>query len=410
MEERSTAAGTPLRGLQVVEVSSYVASPLCGLVLAQLGADVVRVDPIGGRADHQRWPLAPNGSSLYWAELNRGKRSICVDLRSPDGVAVVRELVADAGTLVTNAGPTPGLGYEDLREVRPDLLMVQLLGGSRGSPAVDYTVNARVGFAAVTGPSQLRTPVNHVLPTWDVTAGLYLALGLLAWDSRRARTGEGAEITLALEDVALVTASNLALLAEAQLVDRPRGRIGNDVYGDFGVTIESGDGTSFMLVSLTPGHWASLIETFAIAKAIHALETALGLNFLEARTRYEYRGVITSLVKPWFAARDAPTVERDLTGVKFLWSRFRTFAEVVADPALPDNRSFARVSEPGLGTYLAAGPPLRNGSGPTPPLPTARLGYDTHQVLREVLGMSNTRLDDLARRGVIEPEAIRGQH
>ena len=97
-------AALPLTGITIVEVSSFVAAPLCGMTLAQLGAEVIRVDPIGGASDFRRWPLAESGSSIYWTGLNKGKRSATIDLRSPDGHELVQRLIVEGdGVVVTNA-------------------------------------------------------------------------------------------------------------------------------------------------------------------------------------------------------------------------------------------------------------------------------------------------------------------
>ena len=125
----------PLAGLRIIEVSSFVAAPLGGMTLAQLGAEVIRIDPLGGAPDTTRWPLAPNGGSLYWTGLNKGKRSAALDLRSPAGQRAVADLVAgsgpDGGIVLTNAG-YPWLSYDALRERRPDLIHLRITGGHDG--------------------------------------------------------------------------------------------------------------------------------------------------------------------------------------------------------------------------------------------------------------------------------------
>ncbi|NIR37491.1 MAG: 2-methylfumaryl-CoA isomerase, partial [Actinobacteria bacterium] len=125
-----------------------------GMTLAQLGAEVVRIDPPGGGLDYGRWPLTAEGASLYWAGLNKGKRSVTVDMRTDRGREIVRGLVTasgdGAGILVTNLSPR-WLDYEQLRAERPDVIMVVLRGSPDGSIAVDYTVNAAAGYPSVTG-------------------------------------------------------------------------------------------------------------------------------------------------------------------------------------------------------------------------------------------------------------------
>src|ERR1700741_3948205 len=96
------ATPRPLAGVRIIEISSFVAVPLAGVTRAQLGAEVVRVDPIGGAADYHRWPVTEDGESIYWAGLNKGKRSVAVDFRSDEGRDLVQRLIADSGVLITN--------------------------------------------------------------------------------------------------------------------------------------------------------------------------------------------------------------------------------------------------------------------------------------------------------------------
>src|SRR6185369_13284754 len=126
-----------------------------------------------------------------------------------------------------------GLSYERLRATRPDLIMLVITGASDGTTAVDYTVNAGVGFPWVTGPASHAGPVNHVLPAWDALTGYLAATAILAAELRRRTSGEGQLITLSLADVALSVAGNLGLIGEAELVAEPRARYGNHLYGSF---------------------------------------------------------------------------------------------------------------------------------------------------------------------------------
>ena len=199
----SAEPGWLLSGLRIVEVSAFIAAPHGGMTLAQLGAEVIRIDPIGGNIDFRRWPLAPNGESLHWASLNKHKRSVALDLRRPEGQEIARAIITapgeDSGFLLTNL---PGSGWMDHTRLigsRQDLVTLRLIGNPDGSGAVDYTVNCASGFPSATGFDE--RPVNHVLPVWDIAAGLYLATGLLAAHRARRRDGAGREIVLSLADV-----------------------------------------------------------------------------------------------------------------------------------------------------------------------------------------------------------------
>jgi 2-methylfumaryl-CoA isomerase len=391
-----------LDGLTVLEISSFVAAPLSGLTLAQLGAEVIRIDPIGGAADQTRWPLAPSGTSLYWTGLNKGKRSVTLNFRDPEGQRILTDLVAASGPgggiVVTNAVGRPWLGYQQLASARPDLIHVQIGGYHDGRPAVDYTVNAGVGFALVTGPEEHQGPVNHVLPAWDIACGLYAAIGVLSAERHRQRTGEGSQITLALEDVALALSGHLGFLAEAQLTgDRPR--IGNHLFGGFARDFAVADGERVMVATITGRHFADLADATGLAGTFAELERLLGADFAADGDRYAHREVIASLLVPWFAARTVADVDRALGGTSVLWSRYRHFTDVVREGVLAGNPLFAEIYQPGVGPVLAAGSPLaregRPGPAPAPPL-----GADTAAVLTGMLGMSAQQVAELAGRGV----------
>jgi 2-methylfumaryl-CoA isomerase len=376
----------PLAGLRVVEVSSFVAAPLGGMTLAQLGAEVIRVDPVGGAADVTRWPLAPNGGSLYWAGLNKGKRSVTLDLRSPEGQRTVADLITssgpDGGIVLTNAG-YPWLSYDALKDARPDLIHLRITGGHDGSPAVDYTVNAGIGFPLATGDEAMAGPVNHVLPAWDVACGLYAAVGILAAERHRRRTGAGRSITLPLADVALAVTGHLGFLAEGQLAAGRR-RIGNHLYGGFAKDFRTSSGDFVLVVTLTARHYADLARVTGRAVVLATVEQALGADFTRDSDRYAHREVIAALLAPWFADHTTGEVAEALAGTSVLWERYRTFAELAADPDTLANPLVGLIDQPGIGQILATGIPLAQPGTGGAPRPAPLLGADTEAVLREL--------------------------
>ena len=126
-----------LSGLSVIEASSFVASPTAGLYLAQFGAEVIRVDQIGGGPDFRRWPVTENNDSLYWENLNRAKKSVALDLGRPEGRELLQQLVRATGQFVTNFPAGGFLSHETLAEGRADLITVRVMGWADGSPALD---------------------------------------------------------------------------------------------------------------------------------------------------------------------------------------------------------------------------------------------------------------------------------
>ncbi|MYV97773.1 CoA transferase [Streptomyces sp. SID3343] len=367
-----------LSGLRVVEVSSYVATPLCGLTLAQLGADVLRVEPLGGAADRTRWPLADSGTSLYWAGLNKGKRAVAVDMASARERARVADLIVRGGpcVVVSNSDRYPELGYPELSARRPDVIHVLLQGRADGGAGVDYTVQAGTGFPLVTGPAERAEPVNHVLPAWDIAAGLYLAIGLLAAERDRLLTGQGRAIRVALDEVALATAGNLGYLAEAQVTTHDRGKSGNDVFGTYGRDFETADGERVMVVVLTKRHWAKLLAATGLTAAFDGLSNALGIDFSGESQRYEHRELISTLLARWFAATPFAEVARLLDEHRILWERYRSFAELGrhGGAELRKRDLFAVVDQPGVGPHLAPKSPIVVDGVRLPPLPSPTVG------------------------------------
>lgn len=388
----------PLSGITVVEVSSFVAAPLCGMTLGQLGAEVIRIDPIGGASDVQRWPLAADGTSIYWTGLNRGKRSATIDLRAPEGQELVQRLIVEGdGVVVTNAAGLSWLSHDTLTDKRPDVIHVQLLGRGDGSTAVDYTVNAGIGYPLVTGPADHAGPVNHVLPAWDVCCGLYAALAVVTALRRRDASGVGARVTLALEDVALATAGNLGLLTEPQVNGTQRERLGNAIYGQYGQDFVSGDGARFMVVTLTRRHFRDLVDVTGVGAAVAALADALGVDFGSEGDRYRYRDVLSGLFATWFADHTADEITAALSGTTVLFERYRTFAEVAASPKVTANPLFTRLHQDGLGDYFAPGLPVAFDGAHAAGAPAPHLGQDTADLLERRLGLTTADIERLAQ-------------
>lgn len=393
--------GMPLADVRILEISSFVAVPLAGMTLAQLGADVVRVDPIGGAADYHRWPVTASGESIYWAGLNKGKWSVAADMRSPQGQELVQRLITASGVLITNVAGREWHSYDTLAKLRPDLIHVEVSGRADGGTGVDYTVNAGLGFPLVTGPTNLSEPVNHVFPAWDVACGIYAALAVVTALRHRDATGEGARISIPLENVALATVGNLSLLTEVMVNGAGRERIGNSVYGTYGQNFTSSDGVSFMIVALTGRHFRDLTELTGTTKAVAALGDALGADFTDEGERYRHRDALTGLFTVWFTEHTAEEVAAALSTTSILWERYRSFAEVVTDERVTANPLFTPLNQPRIGEYLAPGLPLAFDGVYPPPSVAPALGDDTETVLADRLGLTADKIRRLIESGTV---------
>jgi len=400
-----------LSPLRVIESSAFIAAPLAGLTLAQHGADVIRIDMIGGGIDYGRMPRMPHpdgrGRSLYWTALNKGKRSVAVDLRKPQGRELIQALVtapgADAGVLLTNIG-TPWLAHDALVKQRADLISCTIQGNGDGSTAVDYTVNCATGYPFVTGEGSSGRPVNHVLPAWDIACAYQAAFAIAAAVDHRRRTGLGAELKLALSDVAFTLLSHLGILAETELLKQERPAIGNDLYGAFGRDFATADGKRIMVAAISLGQWRALVACCELAEPIAALAARTGLDFDDEAQRFEAREAIAALLTPWFAARGLADVQAALERHKVCWGLYRTVGELLHDDPRVGvaNPVFERIHTPGIGEHLSAGSALRLPAlsrEPTDPAPW--LGTHTDEVLIDVLGLDSAAVGRLHDAGIV---------
>jgi 2-methylfumaryl-CoA isomerase len=394
-----------LSGLAVVEASSFVASPTAGLYLAQMGAEVIRIDQAGGGPDFRRWPLGPSGSSLYWENLNRAKKSVALDLSRPEGRALMQRLAASTGQFITNFPVEGFLAHEKLRAHNPDLVTVRVMGQANGGPALDYTVNAAVGIPGMTGPAEMGdAPVNHVLPAWDLLTGAYAAFAMLAAVQHRAATSQGQEVRIPLADVAIGTVANLGMLAETVQEGHDRARLGNTVYGAFGRDFATGDGGRIMLLAITPRQWTGLVRVLDIAAEVAAIEQARGVSFAtDEGVRYQHRDLLFPLVEERVRSWDRAALEQALEANGCCFGGYATMTEAARDPALVTaNPIFGRTDNSSGLDYPAPGPFVtlpEQARGA--PVRAPRLGEHTREVLGELLDMSDREVEGLANQGVV---------
>lgn len=401
----TTPHAGPLSGLRIVEAASFVAAPSAGMALGQLGADVIRVDPPGGGSDAGRWPLSRDGVSLFWANLNKGKRSVTIDHRRDEGRELLVELVVssgrDGGVFIDNLVGARRLRYEQLVARREDVIHVHVEGRRNGKPAVDYSINAEVGVPLMTGPAETAVPVNHVLPAWDLITGMLTASAVTSALFRRERTGEGARVDVALADVALAGVAGMGWLAEADERRHARARVGNHMFGSFGVDFATADGRRIMVVALTEGQWNALRRVTGTERVFAALEETLDADLDLEGDRYRLRETIASILRPWFEARDYATLEQLLDAAKVLWSPYRDMAEVVAEARCAEDTIVSEIDQPGIGPMLAAAAPWRWNQVNPPARPAPVLSSDTDAVLSEILGLTHAEIGRLRASGIV---------
>jgi 2-methylfumaryl-CoA isomerase len=398
-----------LSGLRVVECASFIAAPSCALHLRQLGADVIRIDPIGGGMDFNRWPVTPQGHSLYWEGLQKGKRSVAINLSKPEGRQLAVDLITapgpDAGLFVTNYPQDGFFGHVALSQRRADLVTVRVLGWRDGAPGVDYTVNAALGVPLMTGsPANGDEPVNHVLPAWDLLTGAYAAFVALAAERHRTRTGQGQEVTVPLSDVALASLGHMGQVAEA-LTSGDRPRCGNALFGAFGRDFVTVDRQRVMVVAITGRQWTGLVESLSLQPDVAALETSLGVSFTpDEGLRFVHRDRLFPLFERAIGALSLADLCSRFEAKGVLWSTYQSLRTALeSDPRLSlDSPLFAMLDHPSGLRYPAPGAAASfQGSERSPSVRAPHLGEHTDEVLAEVLSLSPARIGALHDAGLV---------
>ena len=396
-----------LGSTRVIEASSFVAAPTAGLYLAQMGASVIRVDEIGGGPDYRRWPKAETGASLYWEGLNKGKKSVALDLGAPEGRELLAALAtapgADAGLFLTNFPVDGFLSHERLAKRRADLVTVRVMGQADGGPALDYTVNCALGIPQITGPDSLGdAPVNHVLPAWDLLTGAYAAFSMLAALLRRRETGMGQEVRIPLADVGIATIANLGQLAET-LQTGNRARHGNAVYGAFGRDFLTADGQRLMIMAITPRQWRGLVSVLGLEEAVAGIEASRSVSFAhDEGERFAHRDALFPLVESAVARRNATELRAAMDAQGCCWGPYQDMAQAVRDPVLvADNPLFSAIQQTSGLRY-----PVPGAMATLPaqmretPRRARRLGEDSEEILADLLGLGSGQIGALIDRGI----------
>ena len=397
-----------LSGLRIVEGSAFIAAPMCGMTLAQLGAEVIRFDQIGGGIDYRRWPVTADNTSLYWAAMNKGKKSIAVDLAAPEARELITALICaggDAGGIFSTNMPARGwLAYETLQAQRGDLIQHEIVGDRHGRPALDYTVNAKVGLPYLTGPEDDARPVNHVLPAWDIATAYLAALGILAAERHRRLTGQGQRVKLSLADVALGAMGHLGFIAEVAVNDGERERHGNYLYGALGRDFVTADDERVMVIALTHKQWHGLVAATGLQADFDTLAQRLGRNFDDEGERFSARHEICAILERWIGSNTLAAVAPVFDDNGICWDRYQTVRELVeSDPdCSADNPIFSMVEQPGIGTYLVPGHAMDfSNISRRAPEPAPVVGQHTDEVLADVLGMGDAEIGVLHDQGIV---------
>ncbi len=390
----------PLAGVRVVEATTTWAGPMCGCVLADFGADVIKVELPGGEVGRRLPPFVPGGLSSFYLTVNRNKRSVTLDLRRPEGRELFLRLCARADVVVENFRPGTmaewGVGYAEVRAVRPDVIYVSISGyGQFGPdcdrPAYDPIAQAASGWLSLNGEPD-GAPVKAPTFIGDDLGGLHGALGALAALRHRDRTGEGQHVDVSLLDALLFQSNGYPTLAALGL---PLERLGSQfqVGAPAGV-FRCADGWILAGV-LLDAHWRVL------AGLIGRPDLAEHPDWATGAARVARRAHANALLAGWLAARAADETVELLLRNGLVGSRVRSYAEAAADPHVRERDMLQPTRQEDGRTVPVVGPVHKLSRTPVAVRSAApSLGAHTADVLGEI-GVDADTLVRLRTSGVV---------
>jgi crotonobetainyl-CoA:carnitine CoA-transferase CaiB-like acyl-CoA transferase len=374
-----------LAGIRVVDLSRILSGPFCSMFLADMGAEVIKIEDVGEGDPVRRQGILRNGYSLYFASFNRNKRSMTLDLRSAQGKEILRKLIATADVVLDNFRPGVmdkiGLGRDDLEQIKPDLVVGHITGFGqdgpyRDRPAFDFIAQAMSGFMSVNG-GEGEAPARAAPPLSDLIAGAYAAMGICAALVRRERTGKGEEVSTSLVDSMI---ANLAFLASHyfETGEQPL-RTGNDhaLVAPYGL-FEASDGQ----VAIAPSNdqfYYKLLDALGLSHLRHHPE------FLTNRDRFERRHAINAVINAEIRKQPIEHWLEVLNTAGVPCGRVMGLAEVFEDPQVRHQQMKVTIDHPKHGPLDVLGFPIKFSDDPCRVYrPPPDLGADTDAILAEL--------------------------
>ena len=392
----------PLHGIRVLDLSRVLAGPYCTMVLGDLGAEVIKVEPPDGDETRAWGPPFAAGESAYYLCVNRNKRDITVNLKTDEGRAILRDLALQSDVLVENFRPGTlarfGLDYETLRPDHPRLVYCSISGfGQTGPlrerPGYDFMIQAMGGIMSITGEPDSE-PMKVGVAVADLFAGQNAIIAILAALQARERTGKGQYIDIALFDSQLGWLANVAsnYLISGNL---PR-RFGNGHPNIVPYQVFRAADGWFALAVGNDRQFARMCDL------VQQPDWATDERFATNAARVSNRDILIDLLKPIFALRSVDEWLAAIEDAEIPCGPINTFDKVFAEPQVAAREMLVTMEHPTIGDLPLVGSPLKFSETPVDyKLPPPRLGEHTREILHEILGFTDAKIEALKTDGVL---------
>ncbi|XP_059473591.1 succinate--hydroxymethylglutarate CoA-transferase [Neocloeon triangulifer] len=396
----SAQLAAPLEGVRIMDLTRIVAGPFCTMILADLGAEVIKVEHPKGGDECRNWgPPFLGGESCYFFPVNRNKKSICINLKSPEGLQVAKDLACQSDILMENYVPgklaSLGLGYKDLAALNPGLIYTSLTGyGPTGPyatrPGYDVIAASEGGLLGITGPRD-GDPCKVGVAMTDIATGLYAHGAILAALLQKKVTGRGQKIDVNLLSTQVACLINLGSnylnagveakrlgTAHASLVPYESLQTKEGAF----ITICCGSNQQF--------------EDFC--KRIDLPELSVNPKFRNNEQRVINREELLEEIRARFKEHDSDFWLRKLKGGASPYGRVNSLKQVFEDPHVKDVGLVEELEHPTAGRIKVVGPPVKYSEAKNDVrLPPPVLGQHTDQVLRDTLGYSEDKVSELRK-------------
>lgn len=395
-----------LDDIRVLDFGRFIACPYCGMLLADMGAEVIRIERPGGEEDRTHSLLGPNGQNMSYPSYARNKKGITLRvMRNEKGQEVLADLVRHSDVVIHNFSPDAaemmGLTYEKLKAIKPDIILTAIsCFGSEGPysklPGFDFIAQAMSGCMALGGYPD-KPPIRAFMNPMDYGTALAAAFGTMVALRHRDQTGEGQVVDLALLRTAI--SFNAPVIAEAEVLGRMRPMIGNRA-AYLGPTdlFQCRDGYVF-IASIMNTLWRRLITLVGHSELIDDPDLQNDYQ------RFEHRDKVDHLIAEWCAQRTVKEVLEKMEEARIPCGPLLGLDEVAGDPHVraTDMLEYTDLEEPGLENVPVCGIPVRLSKTPGRVETRApRVGEHNDTIYRDLLGYSPERLAELKKEGVIE--------